>query len=72
MTEVYLPPQTVIKPRQATCTVHDLMIDNDHALGNHIGHIDARSFPLGRTSIPFAHRPGIMTVGGAFWTCLSS
>ena len=30
MTEVYLPPQTV----------HDLMIDNDHALGNHIGHID--------------------------------
>jgi hypothetical protein len=40
MAEVYLPPQTVIKPRQATCTVHDLMIDNDHALGNHIGHID--------------------------------
>ena len=34
MTEVYRPPRTVIKPRQATCTDHDLMIDNDHALGN--------------------------------------
>jgi hypothetical protein len=38
MTEVYLPPLMVIKPRQATCTVHDLMIDTDTALGNNIGH----------------------------------